>query len=66
MICGVIGMILGIGVLILNLYWYYKILKKLVRMIKGEDHDGYRKTEDEEELDENGEPKKKGFNLERT
>ena len=34
----------------LNLYWYYKILKKLARIIKGTD--GYN-PEDEEENDDN-------------
>ena len=35
--CALIGLALGICVLILNLYWYYKIVKKLIRIIKGTD-----------------------------
>lgn len=33
----IFGIIQGFAIMILNLYWYYKILRKLVRIIKGTD-----------------------------
>lgn len=50
-ICIVVGWIQSMGVLLLNVYWYYLILKKLVRMIKGTDNvepddDQYQNSDD--------------------
>ena len=66
-LCVIIGWIQSILVLLLNFYWYYKIVKKLIRIIKGVDgqevedggDDEYKKSEDEK-----GEGKE--FDLERT
>lgn len=73
-ICAIIGLILGIGVFILNIYWYYKILKKLIRIIKGTDgrpaaDDDYENADNQQDINGDGidqeAKKKKSFNLER-
>ena len=64
-ICIFVGWIQSLAVLVLNFYWYWLIVKKLIRIIKGPDNqnaqnagdDEYKNSEDATQADSNGEKK---------
>lgn len=66
-----IGLIQGIGVMLLNMYWYYLIIKKLIRMVKGTDEVVYESDEEDDQYinsdtqDTEKTPKKKKLKIER-
>ena len=64
-ICIFVGWIQSLVVLGVNFYWYWLIVKKLIRIIKGTDNqnpqnagdDEYKNSEDATQADSNGEKK---------